>query len=78
MIGTGELCLAQEDGRLADNLASGDARVMHLRLRRAIELVLEGNPAWLGIAARTGFADRSHTLRWARRDDGFLLPQLVA
>src|SRR5262249_18161149 len=41
--------------------------IVHLRLRRAIELVREGKLGLAGIAATTGFADQSHLSRWVRR-----------
>jgi AraC family transcriptional regulator len=52
--------------------------VVHLRLRRAIELVREGRSGLAEIAARTGFADQSHLSRWVRRVNGVSLTQLVA
>jgi AraC family transcriptional regulator len=52
--------------------------VVHLRLRRAIELVREGRSGLAEIAARTGFADQSHLSRWVRRVNGVPLTQLVA
>jgi AraC family transcriptional regulator len=52
--------------------------VVHLRLRRAIELVHEGRSGLAEIAARTGFADQSHLSRWVRRVNGVSLTQLVA
>jgi AraC family transcriptional regulator len=41
--------------------------VVHLRLRRAIELVREGRASLAQIAVRTGFADQSHLSRRVRR-----------
>jgi AraC family transcriptional regulator len=52
--------------------------VVHLRLRRAIELMREGRSGLAEIAARTGFADQSHLSRWAKRVHGVPLTQLLA
>jgi AraC family transcriptional regulator len=52
--------------------------VVHLRLRRAIELVRDGRLGLAEIAARTGFADQSHLSRWVRRVHGVSLTQLTA
>jgi AraC family transcriptional regulator len=52
--------------------------VVHLRLRRAIELVRDGGSGLADIAARTGFADQSHLSRWARRVYGTSLTRLAA
>ena len=52
--------------------------VVHLRLRRAVELVREGRSGLAEIAARTGFADQSHLSRWVRRVHGVSPSQLVA
>jgi AraC family transcriptional regulator len=52
--------------------------IVHLRLRRAIELVREGRCSLAEIAARTGFADQSHLSRWVRRVRGASLTQLAA
>jgi AraC family transcriptional regulator len=52
--------------------------VVHLRLRRAIELVRERRSGLPEIAARTGFADQSHLSRWVRRVHGVSLTQLVS
>jgi AraC family transcriptional regulator len=52
--------------------------VVHLRLRRAIELVREGQSGLAEIAAGTGFADQSHLSRWVRRVHGVSLTKLVA
>jgi AraC family transcriptional regulator len=52
--------------------------VVHLRLRRAIELVREGRSGLAEIAVRTGFADQSHLSRWAKRVHGVTLMQLAA
>jgi len=52
--------------------------VVHLRLKRAIELVREGRSGFAEIAAQTGFADQSHLSRWVRRVHGVPLTQLVA
>jgi AraC family transcriptional regulator len=51
--------------------------VVHLRLRRAVELVREGQLGLAEIAARTGFADQSHLSRWVRRVHGVSLTQLL-
>jgi AraC family transcriptional regulator len=51
--------------------------VVHLRLRRAIELVREGRSGMAEIAARTGFADQSHLSRWVRRVHGVPLSRLT-
>jgi AraC family transcriptional regulator len=51
--------------------------VVHLRLRRAIELVRDGRCGLAEIAARTGFADQSHLTRWARRVHGVPLKRLA-
>jgi AraC family transcriptional regulator len=52
--------------------------VIHLRLRRAVELVRDGRLGLAEIAARTGFADQSHLSRWVRRVHGVSLTQLTA
>lgn len=52
--------------------------VVHLRLRRAVELVREGLLGLAEIAASTGFADQSHLSRWVRRVHGVSLTQLTA
>ena len=52
--------------------------VVHLRLRRAIELVRGGQSSLAEIAAATGFADQSHLSRWVRRVYGVPLTQLTA
>jgi AraC family transcriptional regulator len=52
--------------------------VVHLRLRRAIEMVREGRSGLAEIAARTGFADQSHLSRWVRRVHGVSLTQLAS
>jgi AraC family transcriptional regulator len=44
--------------------------VVHLRLRRAVELVRDGHCGLAQIAASTGFADQSHLSRWVRRVHG--------
>jgi AraC family transcriptional regulator len=44
--------------------------IVHLRLRRAVELVREGRSGLAEIAASTGFADQSHLSRWVRRVHG--------
>jgi AraC family transcriptional regulator len=52
--------------------------VVHLRLRRAIELLREGRSGLAEIAACTGFADQSHLSRWIRRVHGASPTELVA
>jgi len=52
--------------------------VVHLRLRRAIELIRGGQAGLAEIAVRTGFADQSHLSRWVRRVHGVCLTQLQA
>jgi AraC family transcriptional regulator len=52
--------------------------VVHLRLRRAVEMVREGRVGFAEIAASTGFADQSHLSRWMRRVHGVSLRQLAA
>jgi len=44
--------------------------VVHLRLRRATQLIRDGALSLAEIAARTGFADQSHLSRWIRRVHG--------
>ena len=52
--------------------------VVHLRLRRAVELVRERRLPLAEIAMSTGFADQSHLTRWVRRVYGVSLTQLAA
>jgi AraC family transcriptional regulator len=52
--------------------------IVHLRLRRAIELVRDGRSGLADIAACTGFADQSHLSRWVRRVHGVSLSQVAA
>jgi AraC family transcriptional regulator len=52
--------------------------VVHLRLRRAIELVRAGGAGLAEIAARTGFADQSHLSRWMRRVHGVSPTEVAA
>jgi AraC family transcriptional regulator len=52
--------------------------VVHLRLRRAVELVRDGRSGLAEVAVRTGFADQSHLTRWVRRVHGVSPTQLVA
>ena len=51
--------------------------VIHLRLRRAVELAREGRMGLAEIAASTGFADQSHLSRWVRRVHGITPTQFV-
>src|SRR5262249_45039505 len=44
--------------------------VVHLRLRRAVELVRDGSLPLAQIAVATGFADQSHLSRWVKRVHG--------
>ncbi|MET4033391.1 AraC family transcriptional regulator [Bradyrhizobium sp. JR7.2] len=50
--------------------------IVHLRLRRAIELIRSGQYALAQVALCTGFADQSHLTRWMRRVHGVSLTQL--
>jgi AraC family transcriptional regulator len=52
--------------------------VVHLRLRRAVELIREQRLGLAEIAASTGFADQSHLSRWVRRVHGVSPTQLVS
>ena len=52
--------------------------VVHLRLRRALELVRDGRHGLAEIAAITGFADQSHLSRWIRRVHGVPPTELAA
>jgi AraC family transcriptional regulator len=52
--------------------------VVHLRLRRAVELVRDGKFGLAEIAAKTGFADQSHLTRWVRRVHGVSPAQIMA
>jgi AraC family transcriptional regulator len=52
--------------------------VVHLRLKRALELIREGKHGFADVAACTGFADQSHLSRWVRRVHGVSLRQLSA
>ena len=52
--------------------------VVHLRLRRAIELIRDGRSGLAEIAAQTGFADQSHLSRWIRRVHGVSPTELSA
>jgi AraC family transcriptional regulator len=51
--------------------------IVHLRLKRAIELVRERRFSLAEIAAHTGFADQSHLSRWIRRVYGASLTQVA-
>jgi AraC family transcriptional regulator len=50
--------------------------IVHLRLKRAIKLIRDGQHGLAEIAFRTGFADQSHLTRWMRRVHGASLTQL--
>jgi AraC family transcriptional regulator len=50
--------------------------VIHLRLKRAIEMLRSGGLGLAEIAAETGFSDQSHLTRWVRRVHGVPLTQL--
>ena len=52
--------------------------VVHLRLRRAVEMVRDGKFGLAEIAAKTGFADQSHLTRWVRRVHGVSLTQIMS
>ena len=52
--------------------------VVHLRLRRAVELVRDGKLPLAQIAAATGFADQSHLSRWVKRVHGVSMTQLTS
>jgi len=44
--------------------------VIHLRLKRAVEMIRDGRGGLAEIAAKTGFSDQSHLTRWVRRVHG--------
>jgi AraC family transcriptional regulator len=50
--------------------------VIHLRLKRAVDLVRDGSLGFAEIAAKTGFSDQSHLTRWVRRVHGVSPTQL--
>jgi AraC family transcriptional regulator len=52
--------------------------IVHLRLRRALELMRDGRWSLAEISAATGFADQSHLSRWIRRVHGVSPAQLAA
>lgn len=52
--------------------------IVHLRLRRAVEMVRDGKFGLAEIAAKTGFADQSHLTRWVRRVHGVSPTQIVS
>jgi AraC family transcriptional regulator len=52
--------------------------VVHLRLRRALELMRDGRSGLAEIATCTGFADQSHLSRWVRRVHGVSPTQIAA
>jgi AraC family transcriptional regulator len=43
---------------------------MHLRLKRAFDLIREGSLPLAEVAYSVGFADQSHLTRWVRRAYG--------
>lgn len=51
--------------------------VVHLRLKRALELMRDGRHGLAEIAAVTGFADQSHMSRWVRRVHGVSPSELM-
>ena len=51
--------------------------VVHLRLRRAVEMIRDGKFSLAQIAAKTGFADQSHLTRWVRRVHGVSPTQIL-
>jgi AraC family transcriptional regulator len=50
--------------------------VVHMRLKRAIELIREGKQGLAEIAVRTGFSDQSHLSRWVKRVYGVSMRQV--
>jgi len=50
--------------------------VIHLRLKRAVEMVRDGRIGLAEIAAKTGYSDQSHLTRWVRRVHGVSPTQL--
>ena len=52
--------------------------VVHLRLRRAVEMVQDRKFGLAEIAVRTGFADQSHLTRWVQRVHGVSPTQIMA
>ena len=52
--------------------------VVHLRLRRAVEMVRDRKFGLAEIAVRTGFADQSHLTRWVQRVHGVSPTQVMA
>lgn len=52
--------------------------IVHLRLRRATELIRNGQATLAEVAVRTGFADQSHLTRWVRRVYGVSPSKLIA
>ena len=52
--------------------------IVHLRLRRAVELVRDGELPLAEIAAVTGFADQSHLSRWVKRVHGGSMTELTS
>jgi AraC family transcriptional regulator len=52
--------------------------IVHLRLRRAVEMIRDRKSSLAEIAVKTGFADQSHLTRWVRRVHGVSLKQIMA
>jgi AraC family transcriptional regulator len=52
--------------------------IVHLRLRRAVEMIRDRKFGLAEIAATTGFADQSHLTRWVRRVHGVPPSQIVS
>lgn len=52
--------------------------IVHVRLQRALQLILQGRLSLAEIAQCTGFADQSHLSRWVRRTYGVSLSQVAA
>src|SRR5262245_37791968 len=51
--------------------------VVHLRLRRAVEMIRDRKFGLAEIAVKTGFADQSHLTRWVRRVHGVSPTQIM-
>jgi AraC family transcriptional regulator len=52
--------------------------IVHLRLRRAVEMIRDRKFGLAEIAATTGFADQSHLTRWVRRVHGVSPTQIMS